>query len=174
MATPATDFGRDRLRAVIREFGLAHREEMVLAASRPGFRLRTRVTPDKPADAPGDTETVSLVLPTDLRDSLIAVAEGPFHALVLAPTGAVRSWGFNKYGQLGDGTRTDRTELTDVQGLSEAVVAIAVATFQSCAVRDDGTVWQMGDAGARADDRSRAGPRFRGRHGARGTEAGRH
>ena len=36
------------------------------------------------------------------------VAAGGYHSLALTSAGEVRAWGYNSYGQLGEGTMTDR------------------------------------------------------------------
>ncbi|MBL8603385.1 MAG: hypothetical protein JNK72_15780 [Myxococcales bacterium] len=58
--------------------------------------------------------------------------------------GTVRCWGYNGYGQLGDGTSTNRaTAGVNVSGLTNAV-QIAVGQHHVCALRRDGTVWCWG------------------------------
>jgi len=44
-------------------------------------------------------------------------ADAPGHSCALLPTGTVKCWGLNAYGQLGDSTTTDRFVPTLVQGL---------------------------------------------------------
>ena len=76
--------------------------------------------------------------------SIIAVAAGENHSLMLKPDGTVWACGFNFKGELGDGTTTDRHTPVQVSGLSN-VVAIAAARLQSLALKSDGTVWAWGD-----------------------------
>ena len=47
-----------------------------------------------------------------------AIAEGHYHTLAMKSDGTVWAWGWNDYGQLGDGTTTDRTTPVQVIGLS--------------------------------------------------------
>jgi alpha-tubulin suppressor-like RCC1 family protein len=85
------------------------------------------------------------------------VAAGFSHSCALLRTGAVRCWGSNSYGQLGDGTRTDRRTPTAVV-MSTEVQAIATGTWHTCALTRTGAVhcWgrneygQLGD-GSRTD-----------------------
>jgi alpha-tubulin suppressor-like RCC1 family protein len=72
-----------------------------------------------------------------------AVAAGLSHTLMLRADGTVRAWGWNYYGQLGDGTTTNRTLAIDVAGLTD-VVAIAAGGDHSVALKRDGTVWTWG------------------------------
>ena len=69
-------------------------------------------------------------------------------------TGAVKCWGANSSGQLGDGTTTDRVAPTPVSGLSSNVAAVSGGISHTCAVTTAGgaTCWganyygQLGDA----------------------------
>jgi hypothetical protein len=73
----------------------------------------------------------------------MAIAAGGFHSLALKGDGTVWAWGYNRDGQLGDGTTTNRTTPVQVSGLS-GVTAIAAGTHHSLALKGDGTVWAWG------------------------------
>jgi alpha-tubulin suppressor-like RCC1 family protein len=60
--------------------------------------------------------------------------------------GTVWAWGYNFFGQLGDGTTTQRTTPVQVPGLT-GVIAVAGSSYHSLAVRNDGTVWAWGNNG---------------------------
>jgi alpha-tubulin suppressor-like RCC1 family protein len=66
--------------------------------------------------------------------------------------GTARCWGNNYYGQLGDGTRTDRHTPEAVSGLAGAV-AIAAGDYHTCALLNDGTVrcWGPNSSGQLGD-----------------------
>lgn len=55
----------------------------------------------------------------------------------------VWSWGFNLYGQLGDGSTTNRNAPVQVSGLSGAT-DMAAGIYHSLALKSDGTVWSWG------------------------------
>jgi alpha-tubulin suppressor-like RCC1 family protein len=74
---------------------------------------------------------------------IVAVAGGGNHSLALTSDGYVYAWGYNYYGQLGDGSQTSRTMAVQVAGLT-GVVAIAAGTNHSLALRKDGTVYAWG------------------------------
>lgn len=58
--------------------------------------------------------------------------------------GRAWGWGHNFYGQLGDGTKENRSFAVQTQSLS-SVVSIAAGRNFSMALRSDGTVWTWGD-----------------------------
>lgn len=73
----------------------------------------------------------------------IAVTGGDQYMMALTPDGQVWTWGNNTYGQLGDGTNTDRATPAAVPGLDH-VIAIAAGRFFALALKDDHTVWTWG------------------------------
>jgi alpha-tubulin suppressor-like RCC1 family protein len=77
---------------------------------------------------------------------IIAVALGTFHGLALRDDGAVFGWGQNTYGQVGDGTNTDRLAPVAVAGLStgSGVEGVAAGTWHSAVVKGGGSVWTWG------------------------------
>ena len=74
-------------------------------------------------------------------------AAGATHTLAVNADGTVSAWGDNSYGELGDGTTTERTSAVVVQGLSAvtAVVQMIVADAAIVAREDFGDgVGEMG------------------------------
>jgi alpha-tubulin suppressor-like RCC1 family protein len=68
-----------------------------------------------------------------------AIAAGAHHTCALLNTSAVRCWGYNIYGQLGDGTTTNRSNPPDTDVLTGAQ-AIAAGFYHSCALMKTGSV----------------------------------
>ena len=80
---------------------------------------------------------------------IIEIAAGSNHNLALAKDGTVWAWGYNGYGQLGNGTGA--TSLLPVKVKTgdgsvdlTGVVSIAAGYCNSFAIRKDGTVWSWG------------------------------
>ncbi|AEG14452.1 Ig domain protein group 2 domain protein [Desulfofundulus kuznetsovii DSM 6115] len=82
-------------------------------------------------------------VPVQNLTGVVAVEAGSFYSLALKSDGTVWAWGDNYYGQLGDGTTTNRYTPVQVQNLT-GVVAIAAGGGHSLALKSDGTVWAWG------------------------------
>jgi len=80
----------------------------------------------------------------------VALSSHGYHSCAVLGDGSVSCWGENWYGQLGDGSTTDRTVPTPVRGLdgsspSKTAVAVSTGARHSCAVLGDGSVSCWGD-----------------------------
>ncbi|MBN8458912.1 MAG: choice-of-anchor D domain-containing protein [Verrucomicrobia bacterium] len=91
---------------------------------------------------------------------VVAVAVGGSHSLALCSDGSVAAWGSNNYGQLGDGTTTNRLAPVAVNtgaGVSalagKTVVAVAAGQSHSLALCSDGTIaaWGSNSSGQLGD-----------------------
>ncbi len=76
------------------------------------------------------------------------VATGYAHVVSLTSTGAVRTWGANDDGQLGNGSQEASLQPVRVVGLpaSPAAVAVAAGSTHSLALLANGSVWGWGEA----------------------------
>ena len=83
---------------------------------------------------------------------IAAVAAGNAHSLAVGQDGSLWAWGYNLYGQLGDGTTSTRLSPTRVAGLPP-ISAVAAGFSYSLAVGQDGSLWAWGrnDSGQLGD-----------------------
>jgi hypothetical protein len=72
-----------------------------------------------------------------------SVACGSRHAVLLKRDGSLWAWGANKYGQLGDGTKTNRASPVRI-GQDDDWTAVAGGGDYSLAVKKDGTLFHWG------------------------------
>jgi alpha-tubulin suppressor-like RCC1 family protein len=72
------------------------------------------------------------------------VASGAGHSLALKSDGTLWAWGNNSHGQVGDGTKEDKTIPVRI-GNDTKWVAIAAGREHSLALKSDGTLWAWGN-----------------------------
>ncbi len=70
---------------------------------------------------------------------------GSGHTCVVTTTGAVTCWGWNLFGQLGDGSAIDSPTPIHVAGLSSGVAAVSAGAYHTCALTNAGAVRCWGD-----------------------------
>jgi alpha-tubulin suppressor-like RCC1 family protein len=104
----------------------------------------------------GDGTTSERLTPvhvSGLSSGVIAIAAGVAYSCALTNAGAVKCWGYNEYGQLGDGTTSQRSTPVDVSGLGGGVAAIATGGGHSCAIMRARSVkcWGLNSSGELGD-----------------------
>jgi alpha-tubulin suppressor-like RCC1 family protein len=72
------------------------------------------------------------------------IACGGSHSLALLSDGSVWAVGSNTYGQLGDGTKTDKTIWALAMPVGSGVIQIAAGSVHSLALKSDGSVCAVG------------------------------
>jgi alpha-tubulin suppressor-like RCC1 family protein len=107
----------------------------------------------------GDGTTTDRFVPTQvsgLTAGVRQIASGRAHTCAVLADGSAKCWGYNLYGNLGDGTKAAKYIPTQVSGLASGVVAVAAGYNHSCAVLADGSAkcWGIGNHGAIGDGTS--------------------
>ena len=105
----------------------------------------------------GNGSTSSSNFPDDvmgLFGGVSQISAGKDHTCVLlSATGALKCWGANEYGQLGDGTLLERSTPVDVLGLGSGILQIATTWDHTCALTVSNGVkcWGNNEYGALGD-----------------------
>ena len=69
------------------------------------------------------------------------VSAGGYHTMILMTDGTLWACGYNKYGQLGDGTSEDRSILTQIM---TNVAYVSAGGYHTMILKTDGTLWACG------------------------------
>ena len=104
----------------------------------------------------GDGSTTGSLTPvavSGLGSGVVAVSAGLYHTCAITNSGALKCWGANYYGQLGDGTTIGRLTPVAVSGLESGVAAVSAGYDHTCALTESGaakcwganSVGQLGD-----------------------------
>jgi cysteine-rich repeat protein len=110
-----------------------------------GYSNELNIGDDEPAASQGSVE---------LGFSATSVVVGTEHTCALSPEGAVRCWGYNKFGSLGYGNTIDIGDDENPASagpiqLDARVVQIGMGWGYSCGVSDSGDLWCWGQGGAK-------------------------
>jgi alpha-tubulin suppressor-like RCC1 family protein len=75
----------------------------------------------------------------------VDVTCGEFHTCAVTASNGMKCWGYNDYGQLGDGTQSNELTPVDVSGLTSGVAAVTAGAYFTCAVTITGGVKCWGE-----------------------------
>lgn len=110
--------------------------------------------------------TVATVFPLALRENIVVYAKwsegytvleaGRYHSFAITTDGSLCGWGRNNYGQLGDGTTTDRNLPVYIKPDTK-FVAVSAHQWHTVAIDADGNLWAWGyNANGRIGDGTNA------------------
>jgi alpha-tubulin suppressor-like RCC1 family protein len=104
----------------------------------------------------GDGTTTDRHAPVDvvgLTSGVASISSGSGHTCAVTTSGGVKCWGWNGYGQLGDGTTTNRNTPVDVVGLTSVGASVSSGSSHTCATTTSGGVkcWGKNDDGQLGD-----------------------
>ncbi len=82
-------------------------------------------------------------------DKIIGLSLGAAHSSAISSTGRVYMWGYNAYGQLGDGTYTNVTWITEITSrfslaADDKIIGLSIGAFSSSALSSTGRVFMWG------------------------------
>jgi alpha-tubulin suppressor-like RCC1 family protein len=86
------------------------------------------------------SERLTPVMVLDLQSGVIGISAAGGQTCALILGGAVRCWGNNKYGQLGDGTGEIRRSPVAIESLGQGVAKVVTGWNHTCAVMGNGEV----------------------------------
>jgi alpha-tubulin suppressor-like RCC1 family protein len=107
---------------------------------------------------PGTGKTINTepnpVIASVFGNEAIEVATGFYHTCAHRGDGILWCWGYNRDGELGDGTiDTPKPNPVQVTQFGRGVVEVSTGSYHTCARKGDGTLWCWGknDAGQLGD-----------------------
>lgn len=95
----------------------------------------------------GDGTSIRRLTPvavSGLGSGVVSIAVSKLTTCAVTASGAVKCWGINNYGQVGDGTTTSRYSPTTVSGMSSGMLDVTVGSNHACALDRIGRVYCWG------------------------------
>lgn len=86
----------------------------------------------------------NILTPVKIMDGVAHVAAGSYHSLAVKTDGSLWAWGYNYYGQLGNGTSGSGTNVSTPVKIMDGVAQVAAGSSHSLAVKTDGSLWAWG------------------------------
>jgi alpha-tubulin suppressor-like RCC1 family protein len=98
----------------------------------------------------GNGETISRRTPVQIaahpKDTWLSAAGGIHFSVGITSEGTLWSWGYNQFGQLGDGTTEDKALPVQI-GTANDWVTVSGGYLHGLAIKADATLWAWGDNG---------------------------
>ena len=95
----------------------------------------------------GDGTTEDKTAPTQVgtaSDTWISVATGGYHTAGIKSNGTLWAWGYNAFGQIGDGSTTQRSSPVQILSAGNNWVSVAAGYHHTLAIKSNGTLWAWG------------------------------
>ena len=93
-------------------------------------------------------QTTFTQVTTNINNDVEQIACGCEYTFILKNDGSVWSCGYNSYGQLGLGDKTDKTTFTQVTtNINNDVKQVVCGYYHTFILKNDGTLWSCGDNG---------------------------
>ena len=89
----------------------------------------------------GNNSATNSFVPVDvsgMTSGIAAIAVSGSHSCAITTTGTVKCWGYNRYGQLGNGSYTDSSVPVSATGLSSPAMAISASGTSTCILNQAG------------------------------------
>ncbi len=80
-----------------------------------------------------------------LMSGMVGATSGNFHTCGITTWWGAKCWGYNAYGQLGDGTTNNSSTPVDVSWLSSGVIGITTGDFHTCGITSSWGIKCWGD-----------------------------
>lgn len=94
----------------------------------------------------GNGNTTNQLNPVQVNNTLnawLTISAGGTHSLAVKTNGTLWAWGQNNFGQLGDGTNTNRTVQTQI-GSDNKWMSVVAGQDHNLGLKSDGTLWAWG------------------------------
>ncbi len=95
----------------------------------------------------GDGTTIAKSSPVQIgtdNDWVTVIGGGDFHCLALRSNGTLWSWGYNYFGQLGDGTTVNNSTPQSISTTQNNWLNTAAGFNHTVSLKSDGTLWAWG------------------------------
>ena len=89
-------------------------------------------------------DTLNLIVYSTTTSCFKDISAGARHTIAIKNDGSLWAWGYNHNGQLGDGTRSDKSTPMQI-GTATNWASISASMANTLAIKNDGSLWAWGD-----------------------------